>query len=247
MYNIIKQIKGDQKGKMKKVLPIILSVFVIISITGNILLYSKLKSANTENQNLSASIVETKDSISDLENQISEVQADLSDTNTKNEELQSENESLQSEIETLELELDFLKSIEPMSVTMYALENCDTYSKPDETSEGVGGLTTNQEVHVTGQSKETGWYEIEINGSKQYVSDKYLSDTKMQVTKPSTTNNNQTSATSAPSDNSSTPEQTPSNLQPTIINGQTDASQLDWSNSFGPLEHAESGEGIHAY
>ncbi|HAU85656.1 MAG TPA: hypothetical protein DCW90_09170 [Lachnospiraceae bacterium] len=44
-----------------------------------------------------------------------------------------------------------------------------------------------------------------------------------------------------------TPEQTPSNLQPTIINGKTDASQLDWSNSFGPLEHAESGEGIHAY
>lgn len=131
--------------------------------------------------------------------------------------------------------------------TMYAKGSVNTRSGPSTDYEKLGGLTTNQEVHVTGQSKETGWYEIEINGSKQYVSDKYLSDTKMQVTKPSTTNNNQTSATSAPSDNSSTPEQTPSNLQPTIINGQTDASQLDWSNSFGPLEHAESGEGIHAY
>ena len=131
--------------------------------------------------------------------------------------------------------------------TMYAKGSVNTRSGPSTDYEKLGGLTTNQEVHVTGQSKETGWYEIEINGSKQYVSDKYLSDTKMQVTKPSTTNNNQTSSTSAPSDNSSTPEQTPSNLQPTIINGQTDASQLDWSNSFGPLEHAESGEGIHAY
>lgn len=131
--------------------------------------------------------------------------------------------------------------------TMYAKGSVNTRSGPSTDYEKLGGLTTNQEVHVTGQSKETGWYEIEINGSKQYVSDKYLSDTKMQVTKPSSTNNNQTSSTSAPSDNSSTPEQTPSNLQPTIINGQTDASQLDWSNSFGPLEHAESGEGIHAY
>ena len=131
--------------------------------------------------------------------------------------------------------------------TMYAKGSVNTRSGPSTDYEKLGGLTTNQEVHVTGQSKETGWYEIEINGSKQYVSDKYLSDTKMQVTKPSSTNNNQTSSISAPSDNSSTPEQTPSNLQPTIINGQTDASQLDWSNSFGNLPSLESGKGIHAY
>ena len=131
--------------------------------------------------------------------------------------------------------------------TMYAKGSVNTRSGPSTDYEKLGGLTTNQEVHVTGQSKETGWYEIEINGSKQYVSDKYLSDTKMQVTKPSTTNNNQTSATSAPSDNSSTPEQTPSNLQPTIINGQTDASQLDWSGTFnwGQGDYS-SGAGIHA-
>lgn len=131
--------------------------------------------------------------------------------------------------------------------TMYAKGSVNTRSGPSTDYEKLGGLTTNQEVQVTGQSKETGWYEIEINGSKQYVSDKYLSDTKMQVTKPSTTNNNQTSSTSAPSDNSSTPEQTPSNLQPTIINGQTDASQLDWSGTFnwGQGDYS-SGAGIHA-
>ena len=131
--------------------------------------------------------------------------------------------------------------------TMYAKGSVNTRSGPSTDYEKLGGLTTNQEVHVTGQSKETGWYEIEINGSKQYVSDKYLSDTKMQVTKPSTTNNNQTSSTSAPSDNSSTPEQTPSNLQPTIINGQTDASQLDWgSGETFDFGHHAGGEGIHA-
>ena len=131
--------------------------------------------------------------------------------------------------------------------TMYAKGSVNTRSGPSTDYEKLGGLTTNQEVHVTGQSKETGWYEIEINGSKQYVSDKYLSDTKMQVTKPSSTNNNQTSSISAPSDNSSTPEQTPSNLQPTIINGQTDASQLDWgSGETFDFGHHAGGEGIHA-
>ena len=147
MYNIIKQIKGDRKGKMKKgkmkkVLPIILSVFVIISITGNILLYSKLKSANTENQNLSASIVETKESISDLENQISEVQADLSDTNTQNEELQSENESLQSEIESLQAELEKLQSKDLDEVSVN--NNFDSKNKSDVASEVQEPAQSNQ-------------------------------------------------------------------------------------------------------
>ena len=61
-----------------------------------------------------------------------------------------------------------------MSVTMHALEDCDTYSETNETSKVVGGLTTNQEIHVTGQSKETGWYEIEINGSKQKLITHFL-------------------------------------------------------------------------
>lgn len=74
---------------MKKSLPIILSILVIISITGNVLLYSKLNFANIEKWNLNVSIVE------------------------------------------------FQQSIEPMSVTMYALADCDTYSKPDETSDKV--------------------------------------------------------------------------------------------------------------
>ena len=89
---------------MKKSLPIILSILVIVSITGNVFLYSKLKSENTENQNLNTTVSEIQASMNNLENQISEVQADLSDTNTKNEELQSENESLQSEIESLQAE-----------------------------------------------------------------------------------------------------------------------------------------------
>ena len=133
-------------------------------------LYSKLKSTNTENKSLTSSLEESQETLESLESE----QKDL-------------------ERNTLESELEFLKSIEPMSVTMYALEDCDTYSKQDESSEKLGGLTTNQEVHVIGQSKETGWYEIEINGSKQYVSNQFLSDTKTQVTQASNSNSGQQS------------------------------------------------------
>ena len=103
---------------MKKSLSIILLILVIVSITGNVFLYSKLESENTENQNLNATVSEIQSSINNLEKQISEVQTDLSDTNTKNEELQSENESLQSEIESLQAEqIEKVKKLEQQETT----------------------------------------------------------------------------------------------------------------------------------
>ena len=118
---------------MKRALPIILSILVIVSITGNVLLYSKLKSVNTENRNLNATISEIQTSMDNLEKQLSEVQADLSDTNTKNEELQSENESLQSEIESLQAELEKLQAtgLDETSVN----NNSDSQSGSDVASE----------------------------------------------------------------------------------------------------------------
>lgn len=83
--------------------------------------------------------------------------------------------------------------IEILDKTMYAKGSVNTRSGPSTDYEKLGGLTTNQEVHVTGQSKETRWYEIEINGSKQYVSNQFLSDTKTQVTQASNSNSGQQS------------------------------------------------------
>ena len=125
---------------MKKALPIILSILVIVSITGNVLFYSKLKFANTDNQNLNASIVEIQASMDDLENQLSEVQADLSDTNTKNEELQSENESLQSETESLQAELEKLQATGLEETTVNnnndSQNGSDVVSEVQETAQG---------------------------------------------------------------------------------------------------------------
>ena len=41
--------------------------------------------------------------------------------------------------------------------------------------------TSYQEVTVTGQCNETGWYRIEFDGETAYVNDKYLSEIKAEV------------------------------------------------------------------
>lgn len=79
--------------------------------------------------------------------------------------------------------------IEPLDKVMYATGNINTRSGPSVDFTKVGGLTVNQEVKVTGQSKTTGWYEIEVDGAKQYVSDKLLSDNKVQESKPNSNGN----------------------------------------------------------
>ena len=42
-------------------------------------------------------------------------------------------------------------------------------------------LSTNQEIAITGQCNETGWYRFEYNGQTAYVSNNYVSDAKIEV------------------------------------------------------------------
>lgn len=153
--------------------------------------------------------------------------------------------------------------IEILDKTMYAKGSVNTRSGPSTDYEKLGGLTTNQEVHVTGQSKETGWYEIEINGSKQYVSNQFLSDTKTQVTQASTSNSGQTTETennSAPaqnnSDNSNQGNATADLRKEDILNklqqmgctsGNSDSVNSSGSAAGLGKTHYESGEGVTAY
>jgi regulator of replication initiation timing len=196
---IIPMHQGDKI--MKKPLSIILTIILIISIVGNITLYLQLNKVNSNNQDLNNSIVEIQDSISDLENQLSDVQEQLSDSTIKNGELQENNDSLQSELEQLQSEVEFLKSIEPMSVTMYALEDCDTYSKPDESSDKVTTVEKSASLHVTGRTSND-WYRVEWGNGVVYIKASLLSDTKPTAPTGSsnsgTTNNNNSESTNEP-------------------------------------------------
>lgn len=68
-----------------------------------------------------------------------------------------------------------------MSATMYAQRAVNVRDLPDTSSNKVGGLSTNDEVAVTGKCNETGWYRISYNGSEAFVSNNYLGENKVEV------------------------------------------------------------------
>ena len=81
-----------------------------------------------------------------------------------------------------------LTDVTALDKTMYATSAVNTRQGPSTEYERVGGLTTNEEVHVIGQSNLTAWYQIDIDGVTQFVSNKYLSDSKITVAQESSNN-----------------------------------------------------------
>lgn len=137
--------------------------------------------------------------------------------------------------------------IEPLDKVMYATGNINTRSGPSVDFTKVGGLTVNQEVKVTGQSKTTSWYEIEVNGAKQYVSDKLLSDNKVEVSKPSSNgggNGGGGSTTPSGSDG----EKLLNALKQLGVDTSQDASEA-WKNAAPAPEITDTPElrGVEAY
>lgn len=64
-----------------------------------------------------------------------------------------------------------------LSKTMYAKSTVNVRSLPSTSGSKLGSLSKNQEVAVTGQCNETGWYRISFNNGEGFVSNKYLVDT----------------------------------------------------------------------
>lgn len=81
-----------------------------------------------------------------------------------------------------------LTDVTALDKTMYATSAVNTRQGPSTEYARVGGLTTNEEVHVIGQSNLTAWYQIDIDGVTQFVSNKYLSDSKITVAQESSNN-----------------------------------------------------------
>lgn len=96
-----------------------------------------------------------------------------------------------------------------MDATKYAKSSVNVRNMPGTDGEKLGSLSFNQEVKVTGQCNETGWYRIEYSGETAYVSDSYLVDNKVETAKnedKSSDNGgseNDSSASSSSSDNGS--------------------------------------------
>lgn len=71
-------------------------------------------------------------------------------------------------------------TVTEMNKTMYAKQSVNLRSGPSTDYGKVGSLTTNTAVVVTGQANN-GWYRINFNDGVAFVSNNYLSDTKVEV------------------------------------------------------------------
>lgn len=92
-------------------------------------------------------------------------------------------------------------TVKDMTATKYAKSTVNLRKGPSSDYEKVGGLSTNQQVTVTGQA-DTGWYRIDYNGKEAFVSDKYLVNDKVNVAANNKTNNKTNNNTT---NNASTP------------------------------------------
>ena len=82
-----------------------------------------------------------------------------------------------------------------LSQTLYAQSTVNVRVLPEQTGAKLGSLSTNQEVTVTGQCNETGWYRISYNGGEGFVSNSYLGTEKVAVkSKSSSTSASQSQA-----------------------------------------------------
>ena len=71
-------------------------------------------------------------------------------------------------------------TVADLSLTMYAVNNCNVRKGPDaDTYERVGAYNKGDEVIVTGKVNEAEWYRVSLsNGTEAYVSGSLLSETK---------------------------------------------------------------------
>ncbi len=82
---------------------------------------------------------------------------------------------VENEISTDEKELEW-EGIEPMDSVMYAQNDVNVRLGPGTEFEKIGRLSRNEEVVILGRDKESGWYYIEYEEARGYVSDNYLGD-----------------------------------------------------------------------
>lgn len=203
----------------KKALAIILSLVVIVGITGVIIV---------RQNHLKDNSIETMASVEAPDN---EQNNSLPEEDTENTEANKQTEAIEEEqpvtteestikdivpTDTEETETE-KTDITPLDKIMYATAEVNIRSGASTEYEKTGSLSINEEVQVTGNI--IGWYEVEINGTKGYVSDKYLSDSKVEI--PQVT------------------QKTEQKQQP--VNNEQPSQPVDSGNSSGGIESGNLG------
>ena len=154
-------------------------------------------------------IAELQATISDLQNQVGEYSAlktELDSANNSIAELQSQMDALTAEKDEMSAKLEMLYKIEPVNETMYTIADADIYDDlygEALGNEPTGNIPAEQEIKITGKSIVNDWYEIKMEGKKQYISGSLLSTTKPSGNTGNISNTQQPSGGSGSSGGSS--------------------------------------------
>lgn len=190
-------------------------------------------SVETETETVETETIEPEEETEMEETETETTQAEPEETETTQEETTEETTTEQATP---------AYTYNDMSAIMYATQSLNVRNLPDTTGEKIGALSLNQEVTVVSQCVETGWYSIEFNNSNNsnnsvgYVSNKYLSNDKIEVKVEQPVNTSastpSTPSSNAPESNASTAEsnaptasastENPYDLYTVIDNGGTD-------------------------
>lgn len=90
-----------------------------------------------------------------------------------------------------------------MDAIKYAKSNVNVRNLPNKMGDKLGGLSQNEEIHITGKCNETGWYRFEYKGDVAYVSNEYIVDEKVVAAPPAETPSNGGGNNSGGSNNNS--------------------------------------------
>ena len=129
-------------------------------------------------ENSDIDIVETMDDTADMaetseetdEADITEIPVISENVGVVDTEADEEGEAEQDEADINSITFTYTE----MNVTMYARSTVNVRDLPSTAGNKVSSLASNEQVTVTGQCNETGWYRISYNGADAYVSNSYL-------------------------------------------------------------------------
>lgn len=81
-------------------------------------------------------------------------------------------------------------TVTELNATKYATQSVNVRSGPSTDYDKIGSLSTNQEITVNGVCDQTGWFRFDLNGTVAFVSNRYVSDEKVEKPAASETPSN---------------------------------------------------------
>lgn len=175
---------------------------IIILMTTLLLTISVCVGCGAKNTATGKTEITTEEKISDLAEEVTPEENTVQKTETSTVPSEEVTTEATEQVETTELEKAETSTSEPqaeytytdISATMYAQQTVNVRDLPDTKGNKVGSLSTNDEIAISGQCNETGWYRFEYNGGVAYVSDKYIDKNKVEMQQQASTDNSGSSS-----------------------------------------------------